>query len=34
VIDGTGKIRTKMLGSPPTKFQVLQEVVDKAAVAS
>ncbi len=29
VIDGVGKIRTKMLGSPPTKFEMLQEVVDK-----
>jgi|RhiMetdeSRZDD1v2_1073273.scaffolds.fasta_scaffold240441_2 peroxiredoxin len=34
VIDGSGKIRSKMLGSPPTKFQALQEAVDKAAVAS
>ena len=34
VIDGAGKIRSKMLGSPPTKFQALQEAVDKAAVAS
>ena len=34
VIDAAGKIRSKMLGSPPTKFEVLQEVVDKAAVAS
>jgi len=34
VIDGAGKIRTKTLGSPPTKFQALQEAVDKAAVAS
>jgi peroxiredoxin len=34
VIDGSGKIRSKMLGSPPTKFEALQEVVDKAAVAS
>ena len=34
VIDGAGKIRSKMLGSPPTKFEVLQEVADKAAVAS
>ncbi len=34
VIDGTGRIRSKMLGSPPTKFEVLQDVVDKAAVAS
>jgi peroxiredoxin len=30
VIDGKGMIRTKMLGSPPTKFQKLQEVVDAA----
>jgi peroxiredoxin len=30
VIDGKGIIRTKMLGSPPTKFQKLQEVVDAA----
>ena len=34
VIDGAGKIGSKMLGSPPTKFQALQEAVDKAAVAS
>jgi peroxiredoxin len=34
VIDGAGKIRSKMLGSPPTKFEALQEAVDKAAVAS
>jgi len=33
VIDGKGMIRTKMLGSPPTKFQRLQEAVD-AALAS
>jgi peroxiredoxin len=33
VIDGKGMIRTKMLGSPPTKFQKLQEAVD-AALAS
>ncbi|MGE5125323.1 MAG: TlpA family protein disulfide reductase [Betaproteobacteria bacterium] len=33
VIDGKGIIRTKMLGSPPTKFQKLQEAVD-AALAS
>jgi hypothetical protein len=33
VIDGSGKIRTKMLGSPPTKFQVLQDVVDKAVAS-
>ena len=30
VIDGKGIIRTKMLGSPETKFQKLQEVVDAA----
>jgi len=30
VLDGKGVIRTKMLGSPPTKFEKLQEVVDKA----
>ena len=30
VIDGKGMIRTKMLGSPPTKFEKLQEVVDAA----
>jgi peroxiredoxin len=33
VIDAKGMIRSKMLGSPPTKFQKLQEVVD-AALAS
>ena len=33
VIDAKGMIRTKLLGSPPTKFQKLQEVVD-AALAS
>ncbi len=33
VIDGSGKIRTKMLGSPPTKFEVLQDVVDKAVAS-
>ncbi len=33
VIDGAGKIRTKMLGSPPTKFEMLQEVVDKAVAS-
>jgi len=33
VIDGEGKIRTKMLGSPPTKFRVLQDVVDKAVAS-
>jgi peroxiredoxin len=33
VIDAKGLIRTKLLGSPPTKFQKLQEVVD-AALAS
>jgi peroxiredoxin len=30
VIDGEGMIRTKMLGSPPTKFEKLQETVDAA----
>ena len=30
VIDGEGRIRTKMLGSPPTKFEKLQETVDDA----
>jgi len=30
VIDGVGMIRTKMLGSPPTKFEKLQETVDAA----
>ncbi len=30
VIDGRGMIRTKVLGSPPTKFEKLQEVVDAA----
>ena len=33
VIDGKGVIRSKMLGSPPDKFEKLQEVVD-AALAS
>ncbi len=33
VIDGNGIIRTKILGSPPTKFEKLQELVD-AALAS
>jgi len=33
VIDRKGMIRTKMLGSPPTKFEKLQEVVD-ASLAS
>jgi peroxiredoxin len=33
VIDGSGTIRTKMLGSPPTKFEVLQDVVDKAVAS-
>jgi len=33
VIDGKGMIRTKLLGSPPTKFEKLQELVD-AALAS
>lgn len=30
VIDGQGRIRTKLLGSPPTKFDKLQETVDAA----
>src|SRR5512134_1225875 len=30
VLDGDGRILTKMLGSPPTKFEKLQETVDKA----
>lgn len=30
VIDGVGRIRTKLLGSPPSKFELLQDVVDKA----
>ncbi|MGD8894818.1 MAG: TlpA disulfide reductase family protein [Acidobacteriota bacterium] len=30
VIDGEGMIRTKLLGSPPTKFEKLQETVDAA----
>ncbi len=30
VIDGAGVIRTKMLGSPPAKFEKLQETVDAA----
>jgi peroxiredoxin len=30
VIDAEGRIRRKMLGSPPTKFEVLQAEVDKA----
>ncbi len=33
VIDGQGVIKTKVLGSPPNKFEKLQEVVD-AALAS
>jgi thiol-disulfide isomerase/thioredoxin len=33
VIDGKGMIRTKVLGSPPDKFEKLQQVVD-AALAS
>jgi thiol-disulfide isomerase/thioredoxin len=33
VIDGKGVIRSKVLGSPPNKFEKLQEVVD-AALAS
>lgn len=30
VIDGQGKLRSKILGSPPTKFLKLQETVDTA----
>jgi hypothetical protein len=30
VLDGEGRILTKMLGSPPSKFEKLQETVDKA----
>jgi thiol-disulfide isomerase/thioredoxin len=30
VIDGKGLIRTKVLGSPPDKFEKLQQVVDAA----
>jgi peroxiredoxin len=30
VIDGKGMIRSKILGSPPTKFEKLQETVDAA----
>jgi peroxiredoxin len=30
VIDGQGQILTKILGSPPTKFDKLQETVDAA----
>ena len=30
VLDGQGAILTKILGAPPTKFEKLQEVVDKA----
>jgi peroxiredoxin len=30
VIDGQGRIRTKLLGSPPSKFDKLQETVDAA----
>jgi thiol-disulfide isomerase/thioredoxin len=30
VLDGQGRILTKMLGSPPSKFEKLQETVDKA----
>ncbi|MCG6923945.1 MAG: TlpA family protein disulfide reductase [Acidobacteria bacterium] len=32
VIDGEGVIRSKILGSPPTKFDKLQETVDAALV--
>ena len=30
VLDAKGTILTKILGAPPTKFEKLQEVVDKA----
>ena len=30
VIDGQGRIRNKVLGSPPSKFEKLQESVDAA----
>jgi peroxiredoxin len=30
VIDGQGQLRSKMLGSPPSKFRRLQETVDSA----
>ena len=30
VLDAKGVIRSKMLGAPPTKFEKLQEAVDKA----
>ena len=30
VLDAQGTILTKILGAPPTKFEKLQEVVDKA----
>jgi peroxiredoxin len=30
VIDGQGQLRTKILGSPPSKFHKLQETVDTA----
>jgi len=33
VLDAMGTIRTKMLGSPPTKFEKLQEVVDAALLS-
>jgi peroxiredoxin len=33
VIDGLGRIRHRMLGSPPSKFEVLQGVVDKAVAS-
>ena len=33
VIDGKGMIRIKLLGSPPTKFEKLQELVDAALVS-
>jgi len=30
VLDAKGVIQTKMLGAPPTKFEKLQQAVDKA----
>jgi peroxiredoxin len=33
VIDASGRIRSKMLGSPPTKFETLQAAVDKAVAS-
>jgi len=30
VVDATGEIRSRTLGSPPQKFEQLQETVDEA----